>query len=90
MGANLKARIQSEDQEEKEQTAENVAFLVGYMAVAVATRGRMSISRLAGRQSVLVQAQTNYLRMHPSVTLMHRVRVIQCDGIGRTLGCVLK
>ena len=89
-GTKLKARIEAWGREEREQTAENVAFLTGYVAVAVATRGRMSITHLANRQSALVRAQANHLRMHPSLTLAHRVRVIQCDGIVHTLRCTLR
>lgn len=90
MGANMKARFEAWDQEERQQTAENVAFLVGYVAVVVATRGRASLAHLADRQLALARSEADYLRMHPSVTLLHRVRVIQCDGIGQTLRCVLR
>jgi hypothetical protein len=89
-GTNLQKRYDAWDQEERQQTAENVAFLVGYVAVIVATRGRASVQHLADRQSALAGAEASYMRMHPSEALLHRVRVVQCDGIGRTLRCVLR
>jgi hypothetical protein len=75
---------------EEGQTAENVGFLIGYVAVAFATRGRVSVTHMANRQSALVRTQADYLRLHPSVSLLHRVRVIQCDGMGRGLRCRLE
>jgi hypothetical protein len=90
MAANLKARIEASDQDERQETAENVAFIVGYVAVAVATRGRMSLNHLADRQAALARSEGDYLRFHPSQALIRPIKVIRCDGIGVTLGCVLK
>ncbi len=89
MGSDMKARFEAWDREEKEQTVENVAFVVGFVAVAVATRGQVSIAHLATRQSALARSQAYFLRVHPAAALTHRVRVIRCNGIGRTLRCAL-
>ena len=89
-GATLMTRYEEWDQEERQQTAENIPFLVGYVAVIVATRGRASVAHLAARQSVLARSEADYLRVHPTETLHYRVRVIQCDGIGQTMRCVLR
>lgn len=75
--------------QQEAENAANVALTVGYIALAVATRGKMSFEHLASRQTSLARTQEDYLRMHPAHTMLHRVRIIHCDGIGRSLSCTL-
>jgi hypothetical protein len=84
----LKTRWGQEDAEMVE-TGENVALAIGYVALAIATRGQLAFERLARRQTLLARAQSDFLRTHPMAATVHRVRVIHCDGIGQSLRCVL-
>ena len=88
--ADMMARVNAWDQEERQQTAENVAFLVGFVAVSVATRGQASLSHLAMRQAALARTGVEFARAHPTFGAIHPIRTIQCDGIGRSLHCALR
>jgi hypothetical protein len=83
---NLRARWR---QQEAEDVGENIGLTVGYVALAVATRGKMSFQLLGNRQAALARAQANYMRMHPGHIEFRRVRVVHCDGLGGSLTCVL-
>jgi hypothetical protein len=93
MGNNLKARLQAQHQEEvaqQQEVAEQLVSAIGNIALALATRGRASIARLASRQSVLGRAQIHYASMHPRYVVVHRVRTTHCESIGRSLRCGLR
>jgi hypothetical protein len=89
----LKAKLSEQHQQELAERAEDTEELVsalGTIALAVATRGRASITRLGSHQSALARAQAAHARLYPRYVIVHRVRVIHCDGIGRTLRCALR
>jgi TonB family protein len=93
IATNLKARLQAEHQEElaqQQETAEELVSAFGQIAVALATRGHASVNRLASREAALERAQESYARLHPRYVVVHRVRAIHCDSIGRSLQCNLQ
>lgn len=92
-GRDLAARLSEQHQQElaeREETASELISVVGSIALAVATRGRASMARMAHHQSALAHAQLVHARLIPRYTIVHRVRTIQCQGIGRSLRCVLQ
>ena len=93
MAASLKERLMAWHQEEREQqqeTVENVAFAVGFVAMALATRGHASVIHLSNRQSALARTQANLTRAHRGSVLSHTVRIVRCTGLGRSLRCTLR
>lgn len=93
IATNLKARLEAEHQEElaqQQETAEELVSAFGQIAVALATRGHASVNRLTSNEAALARAQANYARMHPRYVVVHRVRAIHCDSIGRSLRCDLQ
>jgi hypothetical protein len=71
----LKERLAAEHQRElveREEAAEEFVSAVGTVAVALATRGRASIGRLATRQSTLAREQMKFAARHPAYTMAHR------------------
>jgi hypothetical protein len=91
--ANLRTKLVEQHQEElteRQAATEELVSALGTIALAAATRGRGSIGHLAARQSVLARAQLTHARAYPKYVIIRRVRVIHCDGIGRSLRCSLQ
>jgi|HubBroStandDraft_6_1064221.scaffolds.fasta_scaffold569230_1 hypothetical protein len=93
MANNLKARLAAQHQEElaeQQAATEELVSDLGTIALAVATRGRASITRLSSRDNALARVQANFSKAHPRYVIVHPIRAIHCEGVGHSLRCELR